>query len=374
MNYFLLKFTHKSEIRAIIKKLAEVKYSSIFTANNNNYIVIASVISLDMHTHLVIKPNNLSTNELQIFNWAKAQIEDSIEYLKYETNSSLVKSGRGLMHEGQAIIRTFASLTEVFAILNYTHNSFSDGGKYNTPNKARQRIIELVTSGSEIIDIGVESTGYQAIALDAATEIKLLESVLAVAYELKQDYNFKISIDTYHQQTIQWLLDQDINFINDTSGKIPTALVQQITQADKLYVMMHSLVIPASRNNLINLEVNPVTFILNYLEAKVVQFSKNNIDLAKIIFDPGIGFGNNPAQAWYIMRHIHQFKQFGLEILLGHSRKSFLNHVLDCDILTKDMASSLIALLINLKVDYFRLHDLSYLNQMYAISNKLNNC
>jgi dihydropteroate synthase len=373
MTYFLFKFTHKSQIRSILKKLVQVEYSSIFTWHNNNYIVIKSLISLQSYTNLLLPLPNLSKVEQQIFNWAKAEIEDSIEYLWYETNSILVKSGRCFFYQDQAIVKTFSHLSEIFAILNYTSNSFSDGGKYNNLDAASARIIELVNCGSEIIDIGVESTAPQANKINAMEEIKLLQPVLQRALELKKEYKFKISIDTYHPETVSWLLNQDINFINDTSGSIPPQLIKEIIQENKMYVMMHSLVIPANKNIIINLDVNPVTFILNYLEQKVVQFSKNNIDLAKIIFDPGIGFGNNAAQAWYILRHISQFKQFGLEILLGHSRKSFFNHVLDCNHLAKDMSSSLVALLMNLNVDYLRMHDLEYLNQMYAISNNLKN-
>ena len=310
----------------------------------------------------------MSLGEKDLFNWAKSEIENSSEFIMYETNSTLSTKGRTLINNTSIITRTFKYLSEVFGILNYTPDSFSDGGLYNQLTHAEKRIIDLINLGVEIIDIGVESTRPDALPLNDNEEIEYLKPVLNMAIKLRKYYQFQISIDTYHNQTATWLCDQDIQFINDVSGKINPTIVKECINANKRYIAMHSLDVPANPSHIIQLDTNPITYLSKWIDHKLNQLDKHNIDLSKIIIDPGIGFGKNSSQAWYIIKNLNRLELNGTQLLLGHSRKSFINHLDKQDIASKrDLTTALIAGFLVNHVDYLRLHDVVALHQIYPV-------
>ncbi|MBP9743651.1 MAG: dihydropteroate synthase [Burkholderiales bacterium] len=369
MNFALVKFRYKKDVRALLRQIKEYKLSSIYQLNLMRYILIASPNEM-VGLHLP----QLTIVEHELFEWAKSEIEQSVEFIRYESHSNHIENGRvWISPTGLAIRRTFEGLGEIFAILNYTADSFSDGGTYNTLAHAEQRILELIAHGAAVVDIGVESTRPGATKLTFEEEIRQLTPLLSILEKLKITHNFLVSIDTYHKETVLWLNDKNIDFINDVSGNLPIDVVKGCIESGKQYIAMHSLSVPASYEHILDVHTNPISYLSKWWINKAYQFDENNIDLSKVIFDPGIGFGKNNAQAWYIINNIHFLNNLEVAILLGHSRKSFIKHVLPLEPNERDEATNLITGLLINQVDYLRIHEIVNLKNTVSVLNHVQN-
>jgi len=315
-----------------------------------------------------IVSDNMSIAEAVAYNWAVHEAYDNNQFINDETNSVLEKdNARVNVVMGQQVKRLFATIVDIFAIINYTEDSFSDGGKYNTLDMVLERIHTHLDQGARIIDFGVESTRPNAKTQTSIEEITVLKSVLPEVIKLKQTHKFELSIDSYHDDTVRWLLDQDVDLINDVSGNLPLELVGELLSTNRKYVAMHSITIPADKGKIIALDKNPVTVIHEWMVGKIAQIGELGYGIDGLILDPGIGFGKNAAQSWHIIRHLELLRDLPCEILLGHSRKSMFRQISDQPWEDLDLETAVVALQVLPNVDYLRLHDLTYLNQIIGI-------
>jgi dihydropteroate synthase len=235
-----------------------------------------------------------------------------------------------------------------------------------------------VKYGATIVDIGVESTRPGATELNSNDEINLLKEILLTVLELKAELNFCLSIDTYHADTVTWLLNTGtaIDIINDVAGNLPPELIAKLIRNGKRYVAMHNLGIPASSENIMDLDSDPIQVISAFVDNKITQLldygvSQDEIEKS-VIFDPGIGFGNNSAQAWYILNNLAKLNTHSCELLVGHSRKSLFKHITNKPAKHRDLITAIVAAkMINI-ADYLRLHDITMLNEVYTAYNQLN--
>ncbi|HEV7738098.1 MAG TPA: dihydropteroate synthase, partial [Chlamydiales bacterium] len=121
-------------------------------------------------------------------------------------------------------------------------------------------------------------------------------------------------------------------------------------------VLTHSLTIPASSATVLPFDANPITLICEWAEKKIHQLHRLGISKERIILDPGIGFGKSPYQSLQLLQNIHVLKNFGCEVLVGHSRKSFLKTITmaaNRDIETIGISHHLL----KKKIDYLRVHN-----------------
>ncbi len=362
--HHLIKFISKQNLRRIING----RHSSIYILNDSKYILIQSKYIPKISGSSLEIVNSFTADEYELYHWAYSEINNTHNFIPFESYAELTDKGLLLIsEEGEKIYRTFEPLTEIFGILNYTPDSFSDGGRYNTPDTAIAQVNCLLDQGVETIDIGVESTRPGASIVLPEDEIKALQKILPHVCEIKRE--FKISIDTYHKETVKWLLNQDIDYINDVSGNLPLDLVKEATNTGKRYIAMHSLSIPSSKDLILPVRKNPFNDLSQWIGDKIRVFNTNKIDIDKVILDPGIGFGKNGPQSWYILKNIHCLKREGVELLVGHSRKSFINHVSNKVSANMDMESALVATHLLNQVDYVRIHDVSYLKAMHPINS-----
>ena len=377
MNYYMIKCDSIKNCRLTLKKLNKINFrqSSLYIFDNNYYTVIAispnEVVNL-VYSNVFITLDNISdynfqfiTDELDIIEWAKSEITKSITWLHYE-NKSILYDGYGRKYGN--ILRSFKPLTETMSIINYTPDSFSDGGMYNSVNKAITKIINQIRNGADIIDLGVESTNHNAKSLSAMNELSRLNEILPEIKNLKSEFNFRLSIDTYHNENIAYLLDNDVDIINDVSGNLSIDSLKLIQNGNKTYIAMHSLSVPVKKDMVFSLDVDPVNEIYQWMTCKLEQLLSINFDLGKIILDPGIGFGTNPEQAWYVLCNIDKFMQLPCEILVGHSRKSMFNHIINLQSNERDIITNhLSCQLANKNIGYLRLHDIKHFYQCMAL-------
>ncbi|MBY0378995.1 MAG: dihydropteroate synthase [Burkholderiales bacterium] len=371
MKFSLLKFTNKSTIRAFIRKNKINKVSSIYFINYHSYLVVQHDVIIALNIQQLNLCENLSLLEQKIYDWAVSEILQSVDFIRFEAQSSFGENNRYIEINQNKIVRSFEYLTDVFAILNYTADSFSDGSKYQSIEALCNQAELQINHGAKILDLGVASTNSNSRPMVAIDEINKLRLILDKLIVVKNKYGVKLSIDTYHQETIIWLMDQDVDIINDVSGALDVNTIKSLVASGKKYIAMHSLAVPATKDINIPVELNPVNYIYSWMENKVSVFEQNNIDLDYIILDPGIGFGTIPVQAWFILKNWDKFYNLPCELLVGHSRKSFFNHITNKNANERDLETALVGTHFLNKIDYLRLHDIKQLNELYRVNQQL---
>ena len=254
---------------------------------------------------------------------------------------------------------------QIVGILNVTPDSFYDGGKYNELSSARHQLDKILKEGADIIDIGAESTRPNAQILSAQEEIARLEKILPIIVQDIAIFNqqnakkVKVSIDSYHFDTIVFAQQFGIDIVNDISGLIDDKIINFISKNKLKTILMHNLSIHANPDIIINQQLNVFQEIAYWLNNKIKNLSKYNIDKSQLIFDPGIGFSKNAKQSINIIKNIEQYQQFGLEIYVGHSNKSFLDalNFANPNLDRKQKTLALSQYLANKGVNYLRVHD-----------------
>ena len=213
-------------------------------------------------------------------------------------------------------------------IVNVTPDSFSDGGKMNI-QKFKTLLNTIPIFQQHIIDLGAESTRPGAKPISSDSEWKRLKPFIDIFFKIYSDKIFRplLSIDTYHPKTAQRGLAMGVDIINDVSG-LSTEMLDILKDSNGHYILMHSLSVPASREKVFSETQNPILEIKKWLEKKLELLNKHGVSLERIIFDPGIGFGKTAAQSLYILKNIKEFLHFPVRLIVGHSRKSFMQELM----------------------------------------------
>lgn len=249
---------------------------------------------------------------------------------------------------------------QLVGILNVTPDSFSDSGKFIDVAAALLHAKKLIADGAEIIDIGAESTGPHAAAISEEIEWQRLEPVLkALMTDLSgMDIIPKISVDTRHVSVAKKALALGVHFINDVSGLENTNMRQLIANETCDVVFMHHLTIPEDRSVFLPLHEDPVAAVYAWALKKILELEKNNISRERLIFDIGIGYGKTAEQSLALLKKIAVFKELGVRLLVGHSRKSFLTQFTSLPAEERDIETLILSLfLAKQEVDYLRVHN-----------------
>ena len=212
--------------------------------------------------------------------------------------------------------------TLIVGVLNVTPDSFSDGGKYEDPDRAFARAIELEEQGADIIDIGAESTRPGSTRISEAEELRRLVPVLK---RLRNRLTVPVSVDTYKAAVAEKALELGADIINDPSGlTIDPDLARTVMQADAGLIINHMRGTPETWAKLPPLK-NPLVSIAAELEASVHRAVRSGIDRRRIVIDPGLGFGKRKEQNAEILGRLDELARLDLPLLVGPSRKHFLS-------------------------------------------------
>lgn len=207
----------------------------------------------------------------------------------------------------------------VMGILNVTPDSFSDGGQFFDPQAAIAHAGDMARQGADILDIGAESTrpygGAQPVS--AEDELARLKPVLPAVVEL----GLPVSIDTIKASIAAWALDQNASIVNDVWGlQRDPDMAPLVADRGVPVIVMHNR---DAADPHIDIVADVVAFFSRSLEIA----GRAGIARDKIVLDPGIGFGKTPEQSILCIARLDAFKRFGLPLLVGASRKRFINAV-----------------------------------------------
>lgn len=247
-------------------------------------------------------------------------------------------------------------------IVNLTPDSFSDGGQVRD---APARIRALFEQGAGIVDIGAESTRPGAVPLTPQEEMARLDPLLRRLEESRLDPS-RLSLDTRHAQTARCGLRAGFGWINDVSGGADDTLLRAVAEAECRYVLMHSLGVPADPARVLPAQADAVAEVLAWGEARLRDLAARGIARERVAFDPGLGFGKTAAQSLALLRRAERLRELGVEVLIGHSRKSWLAP-LQPDIAQRDVETVGASLALAAKgVSYLRVHDVALHARAFA--------
>ncbi len=211
--------------------------------------------------------------------------------------------------------------TVVLGVLNVTPDSFSDGARFQDPDRAFARAVEMEEQGADIIDIGAESTRPGSARISAAEELRRLIPVLK---RLKGQLGVPISVDTYKAEVAERALDHGAEIINDPTGlTFEPQLARVVSNHDAGLILNHMRGRPETWAKLPPL-LDVMGSIVRDLEATVNRARHTGIDRSRMVVDPGIGFGKRKEQNAEILARLHELARLDLPIMVGPSRKSFL--------------------------------------------------
>ncbi|MGP1470379.1 MAG: dihydropteroate synthase [Schwartzia sp. (in: firmicutes)] len=221
---------------------------------------------------------------------------------------------------------TIGRQTKIMGILNVTPDSFSDGGQWNTPEKALAHARQMVAEGADIIDVGAESSRPGFVPMSAEAEMERLRPFLST---LLNALEVPISVDTFKADTAAMAAEMGVHILNDIWG------LQYAPEVGRMAAV-------AARHHL------PVVVMHNQegkaydgdIIAAMKDFFRHSIDIARgagvadtdLILDPGIGFGKTPEANLLVLKRLEELQEIDgthWPLLLGTSRKSFIGAALD---------------------------------------------
>jgi dihydropteroate synthase len=207
----------------------------------------------------------------------------------------------------------------VMGVLNVTPDSFSDGGQFTAPERALAQARRMIAEGADIIDIGAESTrpyGAQQ-PVSADEELQRLRPILAGVVAL----GVPVSIDSMKSAVVGWALDAGAVIANDVWG-----LQRDPAMAPMLAARRSPVIIMHNRDHA-DASLDIMRDIADFFGRSLDIAAQAGIPRENIVLDPGIGFGKTAEQSMMALARLGEFSVFGLPLLVGASRKSFINSV-----------------------------------------------
>lgn len=256
--------------------------------------------------------------------------------------------------------------TLLMGVLNVTPDSFSDGGKYSDPDRAFARAIELEEQGADVIDIGAESTKPNSTRITKDVELQRLVPVLK---RLKDRLTIPISVDTYKADVAERALDLGVEIINDATGlTFEPHISRVVSNYDAGLVINHMRGRPETWSKLAPMP-DPMATIMRDLDAAVNRARHSGVDRSRIMVDPGLGFGKRKEQNSLILAHLGQLSSLDIPVLVGPSRKHFLNQEDDEE--TKFATAAAVAAAVLGGAHMVRVHDVREMRAVVEIADEI---
>ncbi len=258
----------------------------------------------------------------------------------------------------------------VMGIMNYTYDSFYDGGKYSDPGAVLSQVGRMIAEGAGIIDIGAVSSRPGADIIKPDKEIKRLSEVVGLIRKKYPD--IIISVDTYRSEVARIMVKEfEVDLINDiSSGTLDERMPETIAELQVPYILMHMQGTPQT------MQKNPqyedvVNDIIKYF-AERIHFMRC-LGINDLIIDPGFGFGKTIGHNYTLAGRLEELSVLDLPLLVGFSRKSMIYKTL---VVTPDkalagtIALNTIALIKG--ADIIRVHDVREASDVIRIISRLN--
>ena len=242
----------------------------------------------------------------------------------------------------------------VMGILNVTPDSFSDGGKFSTFDKALEQVKIMIDDGVDIIDIGGESTRPGAVDVSVGDE---LDRVIPLLKAIKSNFYIMVSIDTSKAEVMEQAIAHGADIINDVRALQNEGCLAVLARSDVPICLMHMQGLPRSMQH--NPQYNDIiSDIKQFFIERITVCEQAGIAQERLILDPGFGFGKTLDQNYELLAQLDTFNDLGLPLLSGTSRKSMIGDLLERNVddrLAGSLTTAIIAAQKNARI--IRVHD-----------------
>ena len=211
----------------------------------------------------------------------------------------------------------------VMGIINVTPDSFSDGGRFLSPEDALRQVVKMIDAGVDIVDLGGEST--RPGAADTPLQIEL-DRVLPVLESVVSRFDVPVSVDTSKPEVMQSAVAAGASIINDVYALRRDGAIAAVAALDVPVCLMHMLGTPRSMQEAPEYSDLPGELI-EFLAGRVAACVAGGISRDRLLVDPGFGFGKNDRHNLTILAKLGQFAELGLPLLVGLSRKRTLGQL-----------------------------------------------
>lgn len=255
----------------------------------------------------------------------------------------------------------------LMGVLNCTPDSFSDGTQLDVPELVRKAEI-MLAQGADIIDVGGESTRPNAEPISLEEE---LARVIPVIQALPN--TAVVSIDTMKAEVMRHAIEAGASLVNDVSAlRVDDESLSVVAESNVDVCLMHMKGTPKTMQQAAQYE-DVLAEVIRFFEERIDVCLAAGIKKKAIILDPGIGFGKNLEDNLTLIANIHQLKQkFGLPVLLGASRKSFLGQITGSDIQHREVETAVASAVgVFSGADMIRVHDCSLQRLPMLVASKL---
>ena len=258
----------------------------------------------------------------------------------------------------------------LLGILNLTPDSFSDGGRYLSPDAALEQAERLLADGADILDLGGESTRPGAQGIPAEEELR---RVIPVVDALVRRYpNIRVSIDTVKAEVAAAALERGAAIVNDVSGfRLDSAMPSIVAGQHAGVILMHSRGTVADMATVEHADygADPVGIVLNELKVALDRAAASGISPDSIVLDPGLGFSKTPDQTLTLLDQVAVLSSLGRPILVGPSRKRFLGVASGRPVEDRDRATATACVMAyDRGVQLFRVHNVALVREALAVA------
>ena len=213
--------------------------------------------------------------------------------------------------------------TRVMGILNVTPDSFSDGGRYLDPDQALRRGIEMVEQGADLLDLGGESTRPGSDPVSAEEEWRRVGPVMR---DLAAKVDVPLSVDTMKPEVAEKAIQAGASIVNDVSGLREPAMVHVVARSRVGAVVMHMLGNPKTMQNHPEY-ADVVGEVRSFLTERIRVLEVAGVATDAVAVDPGVGFGKTQEHNLALLQHLDRIVALGHPVVVGVSRKSFIERL-----------------------------------------------
>ena len=206
-------------------------------------------------------------------------------------------------------------------ILNYTPDSFSDGGRFFTPEKALERALQLKNEGANIIDLGCVSTRPGSKIISQEEEMTRLSEALP---PLVKELDTPLSIDSFRPECARYALENGAAMINDVSGKINEEMLSLCKEYGAALVLTHN---PGGASDRVEYEHGVTQAVRLFFLECIEKVLSKGVSMEQLCLDPGFGFGKTTEQNMELIENLPFLKFKGIALLAGVSRKRFIGEI-----------------------------------------------
>ncbi|MFV2031676.1 MAG: dihydropteroate synthase [Gammaproteobacteria bacterium] len=254
-------------------------------------------------------------------------------------------------------------------VINTTPDSFSDGGRFDTTEKAMKYARQLIDDGVDILDIGGESTRPGSANIDTSEE---MARTIPLIQAIREESEVQISIDTNKPEVMRRAVAAGANLINSIWALRRDNALEVAAELGVTVCLMHMQGTPETMQQNPRYD-NVVSEVMEFLQQRIDAATDAGITRENIIIDPGFGFGKTLGHNLLLLKSLARFKSLGVPLLVGISRKSMIGTIIDKPVeqrLCGSISTAVIAAMLG--ADIVRAHDVAQTIDALAIVDAVN--